>query len=256
MLARVSIESQSEHRRPEAHWESICGQALPWVSACAMLASGWTIPTWLAAQSMPSPTATEASQSPVPIDRSARALLDRFAAAWASVTAYTTTIAVTERNNTLVQNVVLDYTFRKPSSVTVHVSAGPNAGVTMVWDGGTTVVAHRGSGLAALFKKTLSLHDPQATTIRGSSIDQLSFGAILAHAQQEAGHLTETTQSAIDGVNVDAVTLMSADVAANGGLTREIVELSPNTHLPVRVLGYDGATLVRQIDFTKVTVVQ
>jgi hypothetical protein len=29
------------------------------------------------------------------------------------------------------QNVVLNYTFRKPSSVTVHVNAGPNAGVTM-----------------------------------------------------------------------------------------------------------------------------
>lgn len=229
---------------------------LPWVTACVMLACGWMTPTRLAAQSMPSPTSTAAGQSPVPSDRSARALLDQFSAAWAAVTAYTTTIVVAERSNTQVQNVVLDYTFRKPSSVTVHVNAGPNAGVTMVWEGGTTVVAHRGSGLAALFKKTLSLHDPQAMTIRGSSIDQLSFGAILAHAQQEAGHLTETTQSAIDGVSVDAVTLMPADAAANGGLTREIVELSPNMHLPVRVLGYDGATLVRQIDFTKVTVVR
>ena len=30
-----------------------------------------------------------------------------------------------------------------------------------------------------MFKRTLSLHDPLVTTLRGSSIDQLSFGAIL-----------------------------------------------------------------------------
>lgn len=61
------------------------------------------------------------------------------------------------------------------------------------------MVTRRGSGLAALFKKTLSLHDPLATTTRGSSIDQLSFGAILAHAQQEAGSLHERpeTQSTV-----------------------------------------------------------
>jgi hypothetical protein len=66
----------------------------------------------------------------------------------------------------------------------MHVLSGPNAGVAVVWGGGTTVIAHRGSGLAAMFKKTFALHDPQATTIRGSSIDQLSFGAILLHGAE------------------------------------------------------------------------
>ncbi len=105
--------------------------------------------------------------------------LDAFAAAWAPITAYTATVAVFEQQGTQVQHVVFDYSFRKPSSVTVHVLAGPNAGVTLAWDGGTNVVAQPWLGLAALFKRTLSLHDPLATTIRGSSIDQLSFAAIL-----------------------------------------------------------------------------
>jgi hypothetical protein len=129
-------------------------------------------------------------------------------------------------------------------------------GVTTVWGGGTTVVAHRGSGLAALFKKTFSLHDPQVTTIRGSSIDQLSFGAILAHAQQGAGTLTQISELDTGGVAVDAVTLMSADRTANAGLSREVIELSTSTHLPVRVLGYDGTTLVRKIEFSKVVLKQ
>jgi hypothetical protein len=189
-----------------------------------------------------------------PEPNSARNTLDKFAAAWTGVNAYTATVTVFERKDAATQNLVLDYTFRKPASVTSHVDSGPNAGVTMVWDGGATIVAHRGSGFAALFKKTFSLHDPQATTIRGSSIDQLSFGAILAHAQEQAGTLTVTAQSSSDGASVDAVTLMSADPMSNAGLTREIVELSTITHLPVRVIGYDGTTLVRLIDFSNINV--
>jgi hypothetical protein len=93
------------------------------------------------------------------------------------------------------------------------------------------------------------------TTIRGSSIDQLSFGSILAHAQQEAGMLTQISEPDI-GMAVDAVTLMSADPTANAGLTREVIELSTSTNLPVQVLGYNGTTLVRQIEFSKVVLEQ
>ncbi|HTW85409.1 MAG TPA: hypothetical protein VMD91_15175 [Candidatus Sulfotelmatobacter sp.] len=190
----------------------------------------------------------------VPTTTTPQAVLGQFATAWATVTSYTATVSIFERAGTQTQNVVLEYTFHRPSNVSVHVDAGPNAGVTMVWDGGTTVVAHRGSGLAALFKKTFPLHDPLATTIRGSSVDQLSFGAILAHAQDETGRLTQAPQADIDGVGVAAVTLTSADPAADAGLTREIVELSSTTRLPVQVLGYDGTMLVRKIDFSNVVV--
>jgi hypothetical protein len=57
------------------------------------------------------------------------------------------------RKGAQTQRVVFDYTFHKPTNVTVHVAAGPNAGATMVWKGGDTVSAHRGSGFAALLKK-------------------------------------------------------------------------------------------------------
>ena len=228
---------------------------LPRTVGCAVFGLIGCFPVLVSAQPEPSPSATPVPTiAPLvaPSGKSVQVVLGQFATAWAQVTAYTATVTVFERKATLVQNIVLEYTFRKPSSVTTHVDAGPNAGVTMVWNGGTTLVAHRGSGFAALFKKTFPLHDPQVTTIRGSSIDQLSFGAILAHAQQEAGSLTQTPQADIGGVGIGAVTLMSSDPAANAGLTREIVELSTSTHLPVRVIGYDGPMLVRQIDFSKV----
>ncbi len=174
-----------------------------------------------------------------------------FSNALAGITGYSATVRVFEQKGAQVQNVTFDYTFRKPSSVTVHVLAGPNAGVTLVWDGGSTMVAHKGTGLAALFKRTISLHDPLATTIRGSSLDQLSFGAILAHGEQTAGAISQAPM--IDGgVGTEAITIVPADPATDVGLTREIVELAPATHLPARVIGYEGAALVRNIDFSDV----
>jgi len=114
-------------------------------------------------------------------------------------------------------------------------------------NGGSTVNAHRGSGLSGIFKKTLPLHDPQVTTIRGSSIDQLSFGQILAHAQGTPGRISQGSGLTINGVATDAVTLILTKASA--GYTREVIEISRSTHFPLRVLGYDGPTLVRKIDY-------
>jgi hypothetical protein len=175
-----------------------------------------------------------------------------FEHAWANVTAYSTSVTTFEQNGSQVQNWVFDYTFRKPANATVHYNKGPNAGVTAVWSGGSTVVVHRGSGLLALFKKTFSLHDPIVTTIRGSSVDQLSFGAILTHAQDTPGTISQGPGPTILGVPTDAVALIPTSSVTDTGLTHEIVDISTMTSLPIRVLGYDGETLVRQVDFADI----
>ncbi len=175
-----------------------------------------------------------------------------FEHAWSNVTAYSTTITVFERKGTQTQNSVFDYTFRKPSSATVHYNSGPNAGVTLAWSGGESVVAHRGSGLMALFKKTFTLHDPTILTIRGSSIDQLSFAAILTHSQGTPGTISQGAGPPVVDIPTDAVTLIPTSSVADTGLTHEIVDISTMTSLPLRVLGYEGETLVRQVDFTNV----
>jgi hypothetical protein len=178
--------------------------------------------------------------------RSAPALT-AFADALAAVTAYNATITVFEQQGLKVQNVIFKYTFRRPSTVTVDVVGGPNNGVSLLWTGGTTVSAHRGKGMSGVFKETLSLHDPKVTTIRGSSIDELSFDRILAHAQQTAGKISQGPGLIINDVPTDAVTLIPTHPAP-GTYTREIIEISKTTRLPMRVLGYQGATLVRRID--------
>jgi outer membrane lipoprotein-sorting protein len=180
--------------------------------------------------------------------------LSAFSNAWSAVTAYNATITVFEQQGTKVQNVIFKYTFRKPSTVTVDVVGGPNNGVSLLWTGGTTVSAHRGSGLAGVFNETMSLHDPRVTTIRGSSIDELSLGHVLAHAQQTPGKISQGGGPMINGVATDAVTLVPANPAADAGYTRERIEISRVTHFPLRVLGYQGPTLVRRIDFVDLKV--
>src|SRR5579871_3410965 len=134
---------------------------------------------------------------------------------WENVKSYSATVIVFERNGTEVQRSVLDYTFDKPSSTTVHFNAGPHAGVTVVWNGGSTVIAHRDKGLASLFKKIFSLHDPRVTTIRRSSIDQLSFAAILAHSQSTPGTMSQEIGPAILDVPTEAVTLVPTSSTAD-----------------------------------------
>ena len=175
-----------------------------------------------------------------------------FEKTWADVTSYSATVAIFEREGTQVQSSVLDYTFSKPASATVHFVAGQNVGATVVWNGGGTVVAHRGSGLAALFKRTFQLHDSQVTTIRGSSIDELSFAAFIAHSHGTPGIVSESAGPTILDIPTEAVTLVPASSATDTGVTREIIDLSVPTTLPIRVIAYEGDTLVREIDFSNV----
>ncbi len=190
----------------------------------------------------------------VPLERTMPPAWVAFALAWVGITGYSARVTAFEQLGPKTQREVFDYTFLKPSSATMHIITGPNAGATVVWSGGTTVVAHRGSGLSAMFKKTFPLHDPQVTTIRGSSLDELSFGAILVHGADTAGVIAEVDGPTIDGVPTDEVTLVPTNTVIDTGLTLEVVDLSKVTHLPVRLLGYEGATLVRTIDFSNVVV--
>jgi hypothetical protein len=201
-----------------------------------------------------SPATDRAFATPQPIASAAPPpALEAFARAWDGVTAYRAKVSVFAVKGAAVQNVVFNYTFRKPSSFVVRVIEGPNAGVTLTWDGGPTVTATRGGGLfAALFKRTIPLHDPLVTTIRGSSIDQLSYGAILAHAEQTPGTLAQSPGEPIAGTATQALSLVPADPAADAGLSREVIEISPATQLPIRIEGYEGTTLVRKIDFSDV----
>ncbi len=179
---------------------------------------------------------------------------DAFIQSYAGISAYSATITTFERDGARVQNSVLTYTFRKPASATVNVLVGKNAGVTIVWDGGNQVVAHRGHGLLALFKKSFALRDPAVMSIRGDSVDEISFSAFITHLEGTPGIVSEEPGPSILGIATVAVTLIPTSPSADAGLTREVIDLSVPTHLPLRLYGYVGDTMFREIDFSNVQV--
>ena len=168
------------------------------------------------------------------------------------VTSYSATVTVFEQNGTAAQNVVFDYTFKKPSNVTVHVAKGMNSGVTLDWSGGSTIIAHRGSGFAALLEEAVPparrcRHDDswivdRRTEFRGNSPapEEHAGNRFGGSGPRDRRHWKRRGNAVPAAPGVDA------------GLTSEVVDLSSTTAMPMSVLGYDGPTLVRKIDFSNV----
>lgn len=170
-----------------------------------------------------------------------------FAKSWGSIDGYHTKINCYSVKGSQSRVSTFDYTFKKPSSISMQVLSGPGAGNNVTWSGGDSVIAGKG-----MFTKSFSLTDPMVTSLRGATIVSLSFGAILEHAQQTKGSVT-VSQPALDGKQVDLVNVEVADPASDSGLTRESLYLSPASNLPVRVDGYTGSQLVNSCTFSDTT---
>lgn len=178
-----------------------------------------------------------------------------FAQSWSHISGYHATITVFEREGKRTDNRVLTYEFSKPSHAVMHVLSGKDAGATLTWNGGPTLIGKKGHGFMSMFTKTFRLHDPTVTTVRGSSIDELSYASILRHLEQNREHLKDYPSNVIDGAPTRAISFVATSPATDAGLSREEFIFSQNTHLPIRVLGFEGKLLVRQVDFSHVTFV-
>lgn len=173
--------------------------------------------------------------------------LASFAKAWGAVQSYRTAVNCYNVKGNTNATSSYNYSFTKPASISMDVLSGAGAGNNVAWSGGSTVVAGRG-----MFKKSFSLTDSAVTSLRGATVVDLSFGSILAHAQQTKGQLSASSTT-LDGAAVTLANLNVADPASDGGLTREAIYLSNATNLPVRVDGYTGAELVTSCTFSNTT---
>jgi hypothetical protein len=175
--------------------------------------------------------------------------LDSFAKAWSGLRGYDATIQLFEAKGGNSEHAVFAYSFTKPTTVTMHINQGPNSGATVKWTGGSTVYASKSGAFGITMGKNVSLDDPLVSSLRGYSVSDLSFAGILLHAQQTAGSLSSGATT-LNGSAVTAVTLNVANPAQDNGMTREVLYLSQNTQLPVRVDGFAGNQLVRMYRFT------
>jgi hypothetical protein len=169
-----------------------------------------------------------------------------FLDAWAKVTSYTTNIKVHESKGTDTLDRTFHYAYLKPHFAKIDITGGPGRGGGAVWKGGDTVTGHRG-GFISMIKLTKSIHDPEATGLRGGTIAEASFEN-MAEAVKAAATAINGEET-VNGTAYDTVTLPFSDAA---GATKRVLFLSRATHLPARRVTYAGNTVVGTEDFTDV----
>ncbi|MFY9779723.1 MAG: hypothetical protein WAJ85_04345 [Candidatus Baltobacteraceae bacterium] len=176
---------------------------------------------------------------------------DAFQKAWSSIDNYHETIVVHEIYQNKTQDRTYDYSFKKPSFAHIEVTAGPGRGSGAVWRGGDTVKGHQG-GFLSMVRLNVSINDGRATSLRGDTIDVASFAYELRHFLETPGTLSEDPGPTIEGVVTTAVTLAVADPSKNKDVSKDVLDISNETHLPVRREQYAGETLVKTETFRNV----
>ncbi len=169
-----------------------------------------------------------------------------FLEAWAKVPSYTTNIKVHETKGTDVRDRTFHYAYLKPHFAKIDITGGPGRGGGAVWKGGDTVTGHRG-GFVSMIKLSKSIHDPEATGLRGGTIAEASFEN-MAEAVKAAASETNGEET-VNGTAYDTVTMPFTD--ANGA-TKRVIFLSRATHLPARRVTYAGNMVVGTEEFTDV----
>jgi outer membrane lipoprotein-sorting protein len=176
---------------------------------------------------------------------------EAFQKAWSSIDNYHETIVVHEiyQNNT--QDRTYDYSFKKPSFAHIEVTSGPGRGSGALWRGGDSVKGHQG-GFLSMMHMNVPIGDKRATSLRGDTIDVASFAYELKHFLDTPGTLSEGAGPTLEGVTTTAVTLAVAEPAKNKDVSKDVLDISNETHLPVRREQYAGDTLVKTETFRNV----
>jgi outer membrane lipoprotein-sorting protein len=178
--------------------------------------------------------------------------LSAFASAWDKITSYTETIVTHEVTNDgkSSQDRTYGYKFLKPTYAVIDIEDGPGKGGGAAWHGGDRVKGHQG-GLFSGVKLMVPITDARATSLRGDTLDVASFAYELNHFQSTPGTLAEGPGPSVGGDATTEVTL-NASPAESNGVTKETLDISNATHLPIKRTQYVGGTVVKTEIFSDV----
>jgi outer membrane lipoprotein-sorting protein len=180
--------------------------------------------------------------------------LTAFAGAWSGITNYTATIVTHETTNDgkSSQDRTYSYKFLKPTNAVIEIVDGPGKGGGAAWHGGDRVKGHQGGMLSGI-KLMVPITDGRATSLRGDTLDVASFGYELNHFQSIPGALSEAAGPQVGSDSTIQVTLAPSSAEANG-VTKETLDISNASHLPVRRTSYVGGTIVKVETFSNVKI--
>lgn len=174
--------------------------------------------------------------------------LAKYASAWAKVSTYRCAITAREVSGSHVQDRTYDLYFRKPFDTRMDVTGGDGRGGAAVWHGGDTVKGHQG-GFFSFVKLNLNIHDSKAVSVRGTTIADANFGALLDHIKGLKGATIGATQDG-DKTNIDVAV---ADPSADNNVTKERMVLGAS-NLPVEYDQWEGDAQVKHVTYFDVKV--
>ncbi len=172
------------------------------------------------------------------------AALARYAAAWNAVQTYTVTMVAHEVKGTDVQDRTYQVYYSKPNIMRVDIVDGAGKGSQVLWQGGDTVDGHQG-GFLRFFHLHLKLTNPLAVSMRGKTVADVPFGAVLDMIKKmNTSSLDATSQE-----NTTVITAIAADPTTDDGVSRDVVFLSSNG-LPIEYDQYEGDVDVNKIVYS------
>ncbi|MBC5806968.1 MAG: LolA family protein [Candidatus Eremiobacter antarcticus] len=172
--------------------------------------------------------------------------IEKFFSAWQGIETYQCTLTSHEVDGIRVQDRVYHMFFEKPMKTRMEIISGDGRGGAAVWSGGDTLRGHRGGMLAGI-KKTLDIHSPLATSIRGTTIADANYGILL-------GHIRTFKPDNLDAARIGDRTLVTAQVAdpaSQAGVTKEVFIFGADG-LPLEFEQYQGASMVKKVDYSDV----
>ena len=178
---------------------------------------------------------------------------ETFAKTFADVKDYQENIVVLETTDDGKQTQDRTYSYRwmRPTFAQIEITDGPGKGGGAAWRGGDKIRGHQG-GLLSGMHMVIDIHDPRAASLRGDNLEVASFEWEIKHYETTPGTLSEAPGPTIDGQATTQVTLVVTDPKSNANVSKDVLFIGNDKHLPVRRQQYVGAALVKTETFKDV----
>jgi hypothetical protein len=169
----------------------------------------------------------------------------RLAAAWDKINTYECTVSSHEVEGTNVQDRVYHIRFEKPLETRVDVIDGDGRGSAAVWDGGDRVRGHQG-GMLSMIKLNIDINNKLATSIRGTTIAQANFGALVNHLKSQDPSIVHATSDGDKTVLVVEKQFPAPDT----DVTKEVYIMGPDG-LPMEYFQYAHELVVKHVVYSE-----
>jgi outer membrane lipoprotein-sorting protein len=175
---------------------------------------------------------------------------DAFSKAFADVKDYQEQIVVHETTDDgkQTQDRTYDYRWMRPTFARIEIVDGPGKGSGAAWRGGDKIRGHQG-GILSGMHMVIDIHDPRAASLRGDNLEVASFAWQIKHYETTPGTLSEAPGPDIDGHATTAVTLAVSSPKDNANVSKDVLFIGKDRHLPLRREQYVGSALVKTETF-------